>query len=189
MVFDCNSNSRQKSVGKPLQSAIPRAYNTPTLISAAGRQTLQFLDRRIRSIQAIHRLPYHSPFALLISISLKEFRMAFHFCTRAWEVRDVAEGTVVTLTNRDLNEENAPVLAGDLHALVLESGQPNLYLDFANIGLIDRGVVDKVVELDERLRAHGCRAILMNMNASLKRLFETTGLEIRAKEAALARSF
>jgi hypothetical protein len=52
--------------------------------------------------------------------------MAFHFCTRAWEVRDGADGTMVTLTNRDLNPENLPVLVEDLHALVLESGSPNL---------------------------------------------------------------
>jgi anti-anti-sigma regulatory factor len=112
--------------------------------------------------------------------------MAFHFCTRAWEVRDVAEGTVVTLTNRDLNEENAPVLAEDLHALVLESGQPNLYLDFANIGLIDRPVFDKVVALDEHLRANGCRTILLNLNAGLTRMFEATGLEMRAKDSEVA---
>jgi anti-anti-sigma regulatory factor len=112
--------------------------------------------------------------------------MAFHFCTRAWEVRDIAEGTVVTLTNRDLNEENAPVLAEDLHALVLESGQPNLYLDFANIGLIDRGVLDKIVALDERLRANGCRAVLMHLNAGLTRMFDATGLEIHAKDGEVA---
>ena len=112
--------------------------------------------------------------------------MAFHFCTRAWEVHDIAEGTMVTLTNRDLNEENAPVLAEDLYALVLESGQPNLYLDFANIGLIDRAVLDKLVALDEQLRTNGCRAILINLNAGLTQMFGASGLEMRAKDGDIA---
>lgn len=119
--------------------------------------------------------------------------MAFHFCSRAWEVRDGADGTMVTLTNRDLNEENLPVLVEDLHALVLESGSPNLYLDFANIGLIDAAVPEKLTALNDLLRSNGGRTTLMNLNSRLYQLLESAGLgalvELRAKgaEAALAR--
>ena len=119
--------------------------------------------------------------------------MAFHFCSRAWEVRDIADGTLVTLTNRDLNEENLPVLVEDLHALVLESGSPNLYLDFANIGLIDSAVLDKLVALNDQLRGNGGRAVLMNLHARLYELFESAGLsavlDLRMKDgvAAMAR--
>ena len=116
--------------------------------------------------------------------------MSFHFCSRAWEVSDVDDGTLVVLTNRDLNEENVQVLVEDLHALVLESGSPNLYLDFSNIGLIDHGVLDQLVTLDERLRSNGGRAILSNLHAGLYQMFESAGLssvlDIRANDGAVA---
>jgi len=119
----------------------------------------------------------------------QENHMAFHFCTRAWEVRDIADGTMVTLKNRDLNEDNLPVLVDDLHALVLESGSPNLYLDFSNIGLIDPPVLDQLVALNEQIRANNGRAILTNLNTRLNEMIESAGLsavlDVRAKDGVL----
>jgi anti-anti-sigma regulatory factor len=82
--------------------------------------------------------------------------------------------------------KNAPVLADDLYELVLESGLPNLYLDFSNIGLVEPVILEKVAALDEQLHATGGRTIVLHLNASLRRMFEAAGLagmtESRAEE-------
>ena len=109
--------------------------------------------------------------------------MSFHFCAHSWEVRDLDDGTLVAIGNRDLSRDTIPVLVDELMELVLESGQPNLYLDFERIGLISSVVVAKMLALDTRLREQGGRLILLNVNPSNFRLFQaarlTDALDIR----------
>jgi anti-anti-sigma factor len=109
--------------------------------------------------------------------------MAFHFCAHSWEVRDLEDGTVVTISNRDLDRETIAVLVDELLELVMESGQANLYLDFERIGLISSVVIAKMLLLDTKLREHGGRLILLNVNPSNYRLFQaarlTDALDIR----------
>lgn len=102
--------------------------------------------------------------------------MSFHFCAHSWEVRDLEDGTLVSISNRDLDRETILVLVDELMEIVMESGQPNLYLDFDRIGLISSIVVAKMLTLDTRLREHGGRLILVNVNATNYRLFEAARL-------------
>ncbi len=102
--------------------------------------------------------------------------MSFHFCAHSWEVRDLEDGTLVAIANRDLDRETIPVLVDELLEIVMESGQPNLYLDFDRIGLISSIVVAKMLTLDTRLRQHGGRLILVNVNATSFRLFQAARL-------------
>lgn len=88
--------------------------------------------------------------------------MSFHFCAHAWEVRDLDDGTFVKLRNRDLDRENVAVLVDELFVLVDESGKPNLYLDFGDIGMVSSLVIGKLIALHTRLDRHRGRLILLN---------------------------
>jgi anti-anti-sigma factor len=107
---------------------------------------------------------------------MKEACMSFHFCAHAWEVRDIDDGTLVLLTQRDLDPATVPLLVDDLCGIVQESGQPNLYLDFSKVQLIPSVVVGKMLAIDERLREHGGRVILLGMHEAHYQIFEATSL-------------
>src|SRR5262249_30870612 len=94
--------------------------------------------------------------------------MSFHFCSHAWEVRDLDKGIVVRLRNRDLDPETVPVLVDDLLGLIQESGKQNLYLDFADIGLVSSGALGKLAEFNANLREQGLQLTLLNLNATLR---------------------
>lgn len=114
--------------------------------------------------------------------------MAFHFCSHAWEVRDMQDGTLVRLSPRDLDPETVSVIVDELFELVQESGQPRLYLNFAEIRQIASVVIGKLLALNARLREHGGRLILLDVNPfpyetmQAARINEV--LDIRVKEAA-----
>jgi ABC-type transporter Mla MlaB component len=102
--------------------------------------------------------------------------MSFHFCAHAWEVSDVADGIVVRLRNRDLNPDALQVLVDELVVLVRESGKANLYLDFANIGLVDDEVPGKLADLNAELRRQGSQLALINLNSRLRDMAQTLNL-------------
>ena len=114
--------------------------------------------------------------------------MSFHFCSHSWEVRDIEDGTIVKLRNRDLNADNVPALVDDLFVLVEESGRPNLYLDFADIGLAPSVAISKMVALTSRLDQQGGRLVILNVNPAMLEVLEslqlTDVLEIRNEEVA-----
>jgi anti-anti-sigma factor len=114
--------------------------------------------------------------------------MSFHFCSHAWEVRDVEDGTLVKLTHRDLDAASMADLIEDLFGLVQESGRPNLYLDFASLRQLASVAIAKFIALNARLRTHGGRLALINVAADLRDTLEavalTDVLDIRAQEAA-----
>ena len=114
--------------------------------------------------------------------------MSFHFCSHAWEVSDLDHGTVVRLRNRDLGLETVPVLVDELLVLVQESGKPNLYLDFADIGLVSDEAMSKLGELNDNLRKQGSQLILLNLNSTLRNMVETmrptNAFDVRAVDAA-----
>jgi anti-anti-sigma regulatory factor len=94
--------------------------------------------------------------------------MSFHFCSHAWEVQDLADGTVIRLRNRDLDAESIPVLVDDLFVLAKESGKPNLYLDFGDIGLVSSEAMGRLAALKADLREQGLQLVLMNLNPGLQ---------------------
>lgn len=115
--------------------------------------------------------------------------MSFHFCSHSWEVRDLEDGTLVKLSNRDLSKETLPVLVEDLIELVMESGRPNLYLDLENIRLMASVVLGKMVALNTQLGGRGGRLILVNVDPSVYQQFQATRLtevlDVRRAEPAL----
>ena len=83
---------------------------------------------------------------------------------------------LIRLTNRDLDSETIPVLVDDLIEVVLESGHPNLYLDFSQIRMLASAILGKMLSLDTRLREHGGRLIVVNLDPQLYETFQATRL-------------
>jgi anti-anti-sigma factor len=112
--------------------------------------------------------------------------MSFHFVSHPWEVQDVQDGTLVVFTERDLDPVTVSVLTDELYELVLESGQPNLYLDFGQIHNTASIVVGKLIALDTRLRQVGGRLILCNLDPQVYEFFRVANvtqiLDLRVNE-------
>jgi anti-anti-sigma regulatory factor len=90
--------------------------------------------------------------------------MSMHFVSHPWEVQDVEDGTVVKLTERDLQD---PGLTADLLELARESGRPRLFLDLLEVRGISSGVAGKLFALDRQLREVNGRLILSNLAPTL----------------------
>jgi anti-anti-sigma factor len=114
--------------------------------------------------------------------------MSFHFCSHAWEVRAVEDGTLVQLTQRDLEAASMADLIDDLFGLVQESGRPNLYLDFASLQQLASVAIGKLIALHGRLCEHGGRLALINVDPDLLDILEavalTEVLDIHTRAAA-----
>lgn len=112
--------------------------------------------------------------------------MSFHFCTHAWEVRDDDDGTLIVLTDRDLDMATLPVLVDDLFEIVQESGKPNLYLDFSKVQMIVSVVLGKLIAMHEKLREHAGRLVVVGLDPVHYAIFEATRLtemlDIRRRE-------
>ena len=112
--------------------------------------------------------------------------MAFHFCAHVWEVRDIDDGTLVLLSQRDLDMTTAGMLVDDLIQIVHESGQPNLYLDFSKVQLIPTVIIGKMLALNEKLAEHSGRLIILGLRAVHLEIFEalrlTEKLDLRRAE-------
>jgi anti-anti-sigma factor len=89
--------------------------------------------------------------------------MALHFLSHSWKVRDIADGTLVTITYKDLDENTALLLVDELYELVQESGRPNLYLDFGKVGAISSTVLAQLLVLDRTLREIGGQLALFSL--------------------------
>ncbi len=116
----------------------------------------------------------------------------FHFCSHAWEVRDLDDGTLVRLTQRDLDAETMTQLVDDLFEVVQESGRPNLSLDFAAVHILASVTVGKLIALNTRLQEHGGRLTLMNLEPVMMQTLQAINLtdvfDIRAKNPAYSAS-
>lgn len=100
----------------------------------------------------------------------------FHFCSHAWEVRGLEDGTLVRLTQRDLNAETMTQLVDDLFEVVQESGRPNLSLDFAEVRILASVTVGKLMALNTRLQEHGGRLTLMNLEPVMVQTLQAVNL-------------
>lgn len=113
--------------------------------------------------------------------------MSLHFVSHQWQVKDVEDGILVALTCRDLDAMTVPVLVDELHELVLESGLPNLWLDFTDVQFLASIVMGKMIAIDQRLHRHGGKLILCNVNPDLYGILAaariTDLLDIRAQSA------
>jgi anti-anti-sigma regulatory factor len=89
--------------------------------------------------------------------------MSLHFVSHPWQVQDLEDGTVVKLTERDLDE----TLGEDLLALAQESGRPNLYLDLLEVRAMPAAAAGRLFTLDRRLRQAKGRLILCNLSPRL----------------------
>ena len=103
--------------------------------------------------------------------------MSLHFCSHSWEVLDTDDGTRVILTRRDIDPETAAVLVDDLLEVFLESGKPNLYLDFTEIRQVSSVIMGKLLALNDQLRSHAGRLVLQGMNAMVLEAFKTVRLD------------
>src|SRR5438105_13330265 len=58
----------------------------------------------------------------------KEFDMAFHFLSHSWQVKDLADGIMVAISQQELDPSTIAVLDEELLELVMESGQSSCYM-------------------------------------------------------------
>jgi anti-anti-sigma regulatory factor len=90
--------------------------------------------------------------------------MSLHVLSHPWEVQKVADGTVVTITRRDLDVATLSILADELCELALEASPPTLYLDFGGVSCLAGVVCGKLLALERRLHERGGRLVLRNLN-------------------------
>jgi anti-anti-sigma regulatory factor len=90
--------------------------------------------------------------------------MSMHFVSHPWEVTDVEDGTVVKLSERDLQDSG---LTDDLLELALESGRPKLFLDLLEVRAMSSRVAGKLFALDRQLRDSSGRLVLTNLAPAL----------------------
>ena len=98
--------------------------------------------------------------------------MSLYALSHFWEVEDVEDGTSVKLTHRDLDVHTLSILADELAELALESGLPNLYLDFGNVNVMTSVFIGKLFAVERRLRERGGRLILSNIDPALHEVFQ-----------------
>jgi anti-anti-sigma regulatory factor len=89
--------------------------------------------------------------------------MSMHFVSRPWQVQDVEDGTIVKLSEQDLDAS----LGDELLDLAQESGRPNLYLDLLEVPSLPGAVAARLFTLDRRLRSAGGRLVLCNLAPGL----------------------
>ena len=85
--------------------------------------------------------------------------MSLYTLSHLWEVEDVEDGISVRLTPRDLDVQTLSILADELTEIALESGRPNLYLDFGRVNLLTSVVIGKLFAVNRRLREAGGRLL------------------------------
>jgi anti-anti-sigma factor len=111
-----------------------------------------------------------------MSASAKEFAMSFHFVSHSWEVTNVHDGIMVRLGQQELDPHASAVLVDELFELVRESGQPNLYLDLADVHFLASVVEGKLSALGAMLRKMDCKLILCNVDPLVYQYLQTTPL-------------
>jgi anti-anti-sigma regulatory factor len=90
--------------------------------------------------------------------------MSLLILSHPWEVHEVADGTSVKITRRDLDVETISILADELFELALEdSNPPKLYVDFAEVHSLPSIVFGKLFALDRRLREAGGSLVVRNL--------------------------
>jgi len=112
--------------------------------------------------------------------------MSLHAISHPWEVQDLENGLLVTITPRDLDVGVVSILADDLFELVRENGQRNLTLDFAAVQVLPVVVVGKLFVLDRKLREMGGRLLLRNLNRAVKELLKAESWPVDSTTESLA---
>jgi anti-anti-sigma factor len=102
--------------------------------------------------------------------------MAFHFLGHSWQVKDVADGIMVTVTQQELNPDTVADLDDDLLELARESGQRNFYLDLGDVRFLGSAALDKLISLDAMLQKMDCRLKLCNIDPLVYRSLQATPL-------------
>lgn len=102
--------------------------------------------------------------------------MSFHFLSHAWDVTNVDDGIMVTLSPHELDANTVAVLVDELVELVRECGQPNLYVDFGPVHVLAGIVFGKLITLNARLREMDCRLVLCNLDPLIFDAFAETRL-------------
>src|ERR1700730_5975430 len=90
--------------------------------------------------------------------------MSFHFVSHSWEVTNLHDGIMVTVSHHELEPNTIVVLVDELVELVRESGQSRLYLDLGKVRFLSSLVADTFSALDAMLRQMDCRLILCNLD-------------------------
>jgi anti-anti-sigma factor len=98
--------------------------------------------------------------------------MSLHVLSHPWEVREVEDGTLVTITRKDLDAATASVLAGELFDLARESGAPTLYLDLGQVSCLPSVVCGKLFALNRKLHEAGGRLVLLNLSPAVQEMMQ-----------------
>jgi anti-anti-sigma factor len=98
--------------------------------------------------------------------------MSLYILAHPWQVQDLADGTVVPLTHRDLDVETLSIFTEELCELAHENNLPRLYLDFERVTSLTSVALGKIYAVDRRLRDIGVRLVVCNLNPALQAMFQ-----------------
>ena len=117
--------------------------------------------------------------------------MAVH---RRLEVAEVGDVTVVRFVDRKiLDESNIQDMGQELFQLVEEQKRGKILLNFTSVDFLSSAALGKLITLDKKVKAHGGKLKLSNIQPDIYEVFAITKLnklfDIRDDEAAALVAF
>jgi anti-sigma B factor antagonist len=117
--------------------------------------------------------------------------MAVH---RRLEVAEVGDVTVVRFVDRKiLDESNIQDMGQELFQLVEEQKRNKLLLNFTSVDFLSSAALGKLITLDKKVKAHGGKLKLSNIQPDIYEVFAITKLnklfDIRDDEATALAAF
>jgi anti-anti-sigma factor len=94
--------------------------------------------------------------------------MSLYILAHPWQVQDVADGTLVPISHRDLDVETLSIFADELCELAHENNLPRLYLDFQRVTSLTSVALGKLFAVNRRLKDIGVRLIVCNLSPELQ---------------------
>jgi len=133
-----------------------------TVISPIAETSLRPGNRKSNSLNRPRRV------GRALSLAEGVLLMSLYLLSHAWQVEDVADGIVVRVSRRDLDEETQARLADELFELTLESGRAKLYLDLGELHSLPGGVVDQIFALNRRMRERNGKLVLCGLKPGVR---------------------
>ena len=97
---------------------------------------------------------------------------------RRIEVEDIANATIVTLSDKKVLEPDIIQIIGDqLFAVAEDDSRLQLVIDFSRVEYMTSGLTGKLITLSKRLQARKGKLILCNMISPVYEVFEITRLD------------
>jgi anti-sigma B factor antagonist len=92
------------------------------------------------------------------------------------QVRDDGGATRITFAEPILDEQNREAVADQILAVIEESAEPHLTLDFEPVLFVSSAGLSALIQLQQHIHARGGTLRLCNLRPDVYQVFEATGL-------------